>query len=92
MKVDVRIFGELATVLGRKHIVELDEGSTVTTLASRIAEKKGVTRQGYLGRYRLGGDELAVLVNGRNIHLLGGVDTVLRDGDEVVIFPPAAGG
>lgn len=89
MKVNVRVFGELATVLGRQHIMELDEGSTV---ASVIVEKKGVTRQGYLGRYRLGGDELAVLVNGRNIRLLGGVATVLRDGDEVVILPPVAGG
>jgi molybdopterin converting factor small subunit len=92
MKVNVHISGDLATVLGRKHIVELDEGSTVATLASRIAEKKSVTRQGYLGRYRLGGDDLAVLVNGRNIRLLGGVATVLHDGDEVVILPPVAGG
>jgi molybdopterin converting factor small subunit len=92
MKVNVSIFGDLAAVLGRKQIVELDEGSTVATLARRIAEKGGVTRQGYLGRYKLGGDELTVLVNGRNIHLLSGPATVLRDGDEVVILPPVAGG
>ncbi len=92
MKVSVRIFGELTTVLGREHTVELDEGSTVATLASRIGNKKGFTRQGYLGRYRLGEEELAILVNGRNIHLLGGVETVLHEGDEVDIQPPVAGG
>jgi MoaD family protein len=92
MKVNVRIFGDLTAILGRKHVVELDEGSTVGILANRIAERHGTTRQGYLGRYKVGGNDLAVLVNGRNIHLLDGVDTVLHDGDEVVILPPAAGG
>jgi MoaD family protein len=92
MKINVRIFGDLTTILGHRHVVELDEGSTISILANRIAEKHGTTRQGYLGRYKVGGSDLAVLVNGRNIHLLDGSDTVLHDGDEVVILPPAAGG
>ncbi len=32
------------------------------------------------------------LVNGRDVRFLGGLDMVLRDGDEVSIFPPVAGG
>ena len=92
MKVNVRIFGNLAIMLGRKHVVELDEGSTVTSLANRIAEKAESKRQGYLGNYKVGGEELAILVNGKNMHLLGGIDAILHDGDEVVILPPVAGG
>ena len=92
MRVSVRIFGDLTAVLGHKHVVELVKGSTVGILANRIAEGHGTTRQGYLGRYKVGGNDLAVLVNGRNIHLLDGVNTVLHDGDEVVVLPPAAGG
>lgn len=92
MKVKVRVFGDLAPVLGRKHTVELGEDATVSTLASRIAEKAGLKRQGYLGGYRVGGGDLAILVNGRNIALLDGLETALREGDEVVILPPTAGG
>ena len=92
MKVTVRVFGDLVPLLGRRHTLELDEGTTVGTLTSRMAEEAGLKRQGYLGSYKVGGSELAVLVNGRNIDLLDGVKTTLQDGDEVVLLPPSAGG
>jgi molybdopterin converting factor small subunit len=92
MRVSVRVFGDLVPILGRRHSLELDEGATVGVLAGRIAESAGLRRHGYLGHYRVSGGDLAILVNGRNIDLLEGPGTVLRDGDEVVILPPAAGG
>ena len=72
--------------------MELDQGATVATLANRIAEVARMKRQGYLGNYKVGGDDLAILVNGRNINLLNGVETALHDGDEVIVLPPTAGG
>jgi molybdopterin synthase sulfur carrier subunit len=92
MKVIVRVFADLVPVIGRKHNVELNDGSTVGTLASMLAKKAGQKRRGYLGNYRIIGGDLAILVNGRNIDLLEGLDTPLSDGDEVVFMPPAAGG
>ena len=92
MKVTVRVFGELTQLLGRRHTLELDEGVTVGTLTSRMADEAGLKRQGYLGSYKVGGSELAILVNGRNIDLLDGVRTALQDGDDVVLLPPSAGG
>lgn len=92
MKVNVRIFGNLVATLGRKQVVELDECATVGALSNRLAEGAGLRRQGYLGNYKVGGDDLAILVNGRNIHLLDGLETVLKDGDEVIVLPPTAGG
>ncbi len=92
MRVTVRVFGELTQILSRRSLLELDEGATVGTLASRIANEAGLKRHGYLGNFKVGGSELAILVNGRNIALLDGVGTVLKDGDEVVILPPSAGG
>ena len=92
MKVTVRVFGDLAPLLGRRHTLELDEGATVGALTSLLAQRAGLRRQGHLGGYRVAGGELAILVNGRNIDLLEGVGTPLRDGDEVVLLSPSAGG
>jgi molybdopterin synthase sulfur carrier subunit len=92
MKVTVRVFADLVPIIGRKLYMVLDDGATVGTLASMIAKKAGQKRRGYLGNYRVIGGDLAILVNGRNIDLLKGLDTPLSDGAEVVFMPPAAGG
>jgi MoaD family protein len=92
MKVTVRVFADLVPVIGRKHHLELDDGANVGTLTALLAEKAGQKRRGHLGNYRVTGGDLAILVNGRNIDLLQGLQTLLGDGDEVVFMPPAAGG
>jgi molybdopterin synthase sulfur carrier subunit len=91
MKVTVRVFGDVSQVIGRRHEVELQETATITTLAARVGEKMG-QRQGYLGDFHVGGKDLAILLNGKSIDLLEGTQTKLKDGDEVVIMQPTAGG
>ena len=92
MRIRVRVFGDLVPLLGRNHLIELDNFSTVGSLTGVIAEKAGMKRPGYLGKFKVSGGDLAILVNGRNIDLLDGVKTILKDGDEVVYLPPAPGG
>ena len=92
MKITVRVFGEPAQILGNRHTLELGEGATVVTLANRLTEEAGLKRYGYIGEYKVGGGDLAILVNGRNVELLDGLKTALRDGDEVVILVPTSGG
>ena len=92
MKVKVRVFGDLIPIIGKRHSLELEEGTSIGLLASMIAENAGLKRRGYLGNYRVIGGDLAVLVNGKNIDLLDGLETPLHDGDEVVFMPPVAGG
>ncbi|UCH58014.1 MAG: MoaD family protein [Candidatus Bathyarchaeota archaeon] len=92
MKVNVRVFGEPVQMIGKRHTLELAEGATIITLTNKLAEKAGLKRRGYFGEYKVGGGDLAILVNGRNIELLDGVKTALRDGDEVVILIPTTGG
>ncbi|WP_025270465.1 MoaD family protein [Hippea sp. KM1] len=33
-----------------------------------------------------------ILVNGKNVHHLDGLKTMIKDGDEIDIFPPGGGG
>ena len=38
------------------------------------------------------GEKIIVLVNGRRVEFLSGLDTLLKDSDTVQIFPVVAGG
>ena len=91
MKITVRVFGDISQIIGKRHEVEAPEGATVSTVATKVGEKSG-QRQGYLGEFPVGGKDLAILVNGRNIDMLAGSSTKLKDGDEVVVMQPTAGG
>jgi molybdopterin converting factor small subunit len=42
--------------------------------------------------YSVGLEHFIILVNGHNIMLLEGLETMVRDGDVIDIFPQAAGG
>lgn len=92
MKVTVRIFGDLIPILGREQTFEIEEGAPVKALARLVSDRTGAGRPGYIGSYKIGGRDLVLLVNGRNIATLDGVETVLRDGDVVTLLPPFAGG
>jgi molybdopterin converting factor small subunit len=92
MKVKVRIFGDLTERYGNKHIMELNEDATVKTLTNAIAMKARQTRRGYLGTFKVGSADLAIMVNGKNVTLLNGLNTLLEDEDDIVIMPFIVGG
>ncbi len=91
MKILVRVFGDISQIIGKRHEIEVPEGATVSAVTNRVGEKTG-QRMGYLGEFRVGGSDLAVLVNGKNIDMIGGTATKLSDGDEIVVMQPTAGG
>jgi MoaD family protein len=92
MKVKVRLFGDVAEMVGSKHSIQLENNSNVLTLTNQIQRDTGHTRGGYLGEFKVGGPDLAIMVNGKNIQLLDGVETKLCDDDDVVIMPFVVGG
>ncbi|MEM1607312.1 MAG: MoaD/ThiS family protein [Candidatus Bathyarchaeia archaeon] len=95
MKVKVRAFGELTSILGGEMTIELDEGANISDLISKISgEKSGFKeKMEHLSSQRGVTDfSLTILLNGLNINLLEGAKTRLKDGDIVVILPPVAGG
>ncbi len=58
---------------------------TVAELLKEVERRHGDGVKRYL-------DNCIVLVNGKNIAQLKGKRTRLKDGDEVSLFPPVAGG
>jgi molybdopterin converting factor small subunit len=92
MKIKVRLFGDVAEMVGSKYTVELDESANVMSLTNKIQRDNGNSRGGYLGEFKVGGPDLAIMVNGKNITLLEGVETKLCDDDDVVIMPFVVGG
>ena len=89
MKIWVKGYLGVKAELGDKPFVEFGaDPVTVRDLLVQLGYQRdeSLTAPGAVGR-------LVVLVNGRSTpHLADGLDTVLRDGDRVDIFPPAAGG
>jgi sulfur-carrier protein len=93
--VKVHTILDLVAVMGGRNVeVELPLGSTLgglfTVLSRRVATSGGdalfrpgtSTPQSYV----------RVMVNGRQAEFLDGPDTVLQDGDEILLLPGAAGG
>ena len=92
MEITVRVFGEISQAIGNRHIIDLEEGADIKALTNRIAEKTRQKRRGYFGEYKVGGKELGILLNGKNIELLKGLRTLLKNGDEVVLLIYTMGG
>jgi molybdopterin synthase sulfur carrier subunit len=92
MKVRVKAFAMLRDMVGKESLIDLPDGSTVRNLLDRIASR----HRDFQGHVFASDGSLSsfvtVLVNGRNILHIDGLQTLISDGDEVAIFPPVAGG
>ncbi len=91
MQIIVRIFGELSEILGNRHVLEIESDSMIGVALDMLVGLTG-QKEGYFGEYQVGGADVAILVNGRNIELLKGLMTPIKDGDEIVILIPTSGG
>jgi len=92
IKVWVRVLGDLTEVFGDKVHFELKDGSKLKDLISEFKGKIEYPQRGFLGRYRITGSNLVMLINGRNINSLSKFKTPLKDGDIVTLLPLATGG
>jgi len=95
LKVNVRYFTTLRELAGAsEEEVEIGDGSTLTDLVKRIAEKYGeeASRYLYVDETREIDPAMQFLVNGASIRILQGLKTRLADGDVVAVVPPIGGG
>ncbi len=75
-----------------KRIAELGDEAMVRDLILKMGGKIAGSDGVFLGGHKLVESELVVLVNGRNIRALDGIDTSLKEGDLVTFMPVIVGG
>ena len=95
MKVKLQTILTFKEILGaRETEISLPEGTTIQGLLSRMKELWGDRLSSHL--FHPGTDRLlpyiTLMVNGRSVQFLSGLETALHDGDEVLLLPPVAGG
>lgn len=86
MRVRITVYMALREKLGwGEKVVELPgESATLREVLERVPELNEVVSSSF--------DDLLILVNGTNVRLLKGLETLLTGDSEVAIFPPGGGG
>ena len=91
----------LHTILGLKQIVgqrlteiDLPTGSTVEDFLTYLTERWGDTLSTHLFDPDSGAvlPYVRIMVNGQTIQFLEGMETLLKEGDEVLLLPLVSGG
>ena len=94
MKVELRYYAMVRDAAGKRaETLSLPGGATVMDLVNQLVGLYGDGFRGYVfddeGRLL---DYLLFSVNESDIRSLDGYETVLRDGDRVLVMPPIGGG
>lgn len=91
--VTVKFFASFREAVGLEQ-VEVAAGKDVAALLDELVRRFGerMAEQLYESGSKKLRETVNVLVNGRGINLLSGLDTKLKDDDVVAIFPPVSGG
>ena len=91
----VRLFNLLSKSIGKKEL-ELDNIENVRDLLQYLSEVYGEKADKWIwqgkGERRTLMTGTLILVNGRHVYHLQGLDTKLKDSDVISIFPPSGGG
>lgn len=89
----IRLFATVQELVGSKCIsVPFEDGDTVQVLVDRLSIDYPVLRGKLLDETGELSSDVHIYVHGRNVEWLDGLNTVIRDRDDVFIVPPMAGG
>lgn len=92
MEIHLRLFGLGEQAAGRTDsTMHLSREDTVGSLVEALCTE-GSYLSAHLKGFAVAEDRLLILVNGRSVHLLQGLETPLANGDQVTIMPKAFGG
>ena len=94
MRINVKFFATLREIVGEWNIeLSLPEGTTVDEVLRGLVKQYGERFRNYV--YDEKGvihDYLIFLVNGESISAMKGFETILSEGDSLIILPPIGGG
>ena len=94
MPLTLKFIGAMRQISGKNQlIVNIQDGNTLRDLVDNLGENMPAMLK-IFGEQKFGNSNSnsLVLVNGREISVLNGLDTKLMSGDEVVFIPVVHGG
>ncbi len=91
MEIKLKLFATLREAVGQKSVTKsiADDSSVGDVLRDLVTEYPDLEIFDEQGDVY---DHVNILVNGRNIQYLDGLDTALSSGDTIGVFPPVEGG
>jgi molybdopterin synthase sulfur carrier subunit len=91
--VRIKLYATLRLKVGQPEIeVPAGPGDTVRDAIRQLLEQYPVLAPNVLSEQGELVDHVQVMLNGRNVRLLDGLDTMIKDGGKLDVFPPIAGG
>jgi molybdopterin synthase sulfur carrier subunit len=91
--VRVKLYATLRLKIGQPEVeVQAGPGDTVRDALCQLLEQYPVLAPHVLSAQGELVDHVQVMLNGRNVRLLDGLDTLLQEGQKLDVFPPIAGG
>jgi molybdopterin synthase sulfur carrier subunit len=92
MRIKVRAFASFREILGKETDMEMKVGSTISDLLYELASSSPKLREAAFDDSGNPLDYVLLMINRRRIDHSDLEEAELKDGDEVAIFPPVAGG
>ena len=86
---------EIKKIIGRREVkISLPRGSTLNALLAHMVDTWGEKLRTYLFDPQTSElfPHIRIIVNGRDIGFLDGLETVLNADDEILVLPPIGGG
>jgi molybdopterin converting factor small subunit len=92
MNIELELLGALARIAGSRSVkIEVTDNATVRDVLSMVKRmQRGMEEYILLSGDRV--NNVIVLVDGRDIRVLDGIETKLRDGSKVTLIPVVHGG
>ena len=93
MPLTLKFIGALRQISGKTQlIINFEDGDSLRDLITKISQETPQLDKTFNDQLNDSRSNALVLINGREISVLNGLETKLNDGDEIVFIPVVHGG